>query len=228
MGTVSGFRTSRTGPQGNPWSGDDRNKSTLQVSRSAPNGWAWPSVVDLNVAQQPPRADLDLGTLAGFHVDTLIPEERGSAGGHPGARGNVQLDISDQVEDAKDGCLTRRPGAQVQPHVTNEEHDLLISPSDGQGAFSHIPGQRTPLVWPKDPLAERERLTQSQAATAPRTTAARATHSTGLGEKLTSAYTHGVSGGEPTNVNASNGFLLAAPGLGAARLCTSAIRSASP
>jgi len=111
-------------------------------SRSAPNGWVWPLVVDLDVAQQPPRADLDLGTLAGFHVDALIPEERGSAGGHPGARGNVQLDISDQVEDAKDGCLTRRPGAQVQPHVTNEDHDLLISPSDGQGAFSHIPQER--------------------------------------------------------------------------------------
>jgi hypothetical protein len=30
-GTVAGFRTSRTGPEGNPWSGDDRNKGTLQA-----------------------------------------------------------------------------------------------------------------------------------------------------------------------------------------------------
>jgi hypothetical protein len=47
----------------------------------------------------------------------------------------------------------------------------------------------------------RECLTQTQAATAPRTTTPRATHSAGLGEKLTSAYTPGVSGGEPTDVN---------------------------
>jgi hypothetical protein len=72
----------------------------------------------------------------------------------------------------------------------------------------------------------RGRLTQSQAATAPRTTEARATHSAGLGEKLTSAYTHGVSGGEPTN--ASNGFLLAAPGLRAAPAVHERYRSASP
>jgi hypothetical protein len=181
------------------------------VFRSAPNGWAWPLVVDLNVAQQPPRADLDLGTLAGFHVDTLISEERGSAGGHPGARGNVQLDISDQVEDAKDGCLTRRPGAQVQPHVTMRTTICSLVHPTGRAPSVTSPRRENTACLAEGPLAERERLTQSQAATAPRTTAARATHSTGLGEKLTSAYTHGVSGGEPTNVNASNGFLLAAP-----------------
>jgi hypothetical protein len=62
------------------------------------------------------------------------------------------------------------------------------------------------------PLAVRVRLTQNQATTAPRTTTPTATHSAGLGEKLTSAYTLGVSGGEPTNVNASIGFPLAVPG----------------
>jgi hypothetical protein len=98
--------------------------------------------VDLNVAEQPPGADLDLGTLARFHLDALIPEECGSAGGYPCARGNVQSDISDQVKDAKDGFLTRRPGAQVQPHVANEDHDLLIGPSDGKGTFSHIAQKR--------------------------------------------------------------------------------------
>jgi hypothetical protein len=30
--TASGFRTSRTGPEGNPWSGHDRNKCTLQAA----------------------------------------------------------------------------------------------------------------------------------------------------------------------------------------------------
>jgi hypothetical protein len=98
--------------------------------------------VDLNVAEQTPCPDLDLGTLAGTHVDALIPEKCGSAGGYPGARGNVKSDISDQVEDAKDGCLTRRSGAQVQPHVANEDHDLLIGPSDGQGALGHIAQER--------------------------------------------------------------------------------------
>ena len=48
------------------------------------------------------------------------------------------------------------------------------------------------------PRALRERLTQSHAATAPRTITARTTQSAGLGEKFTSAYTRGVSAGEPT------------------------------
>jgi hypothetical protein len=33
MGPVSGLRTSRTEPEGNPWSGHDRNKCTLQAWR---------------------------------------------------------------------------------------------------------------------------------------------------------------------------------------------------
>jgi hypothetical protein len=69
----------------------------LQVHRSccqsrAPGGR--PLLVDLDVAEESPSPNLNLGTFAGFHVDTLIPKERGSAGGHAGARRNAQLDIS--------------------------------------------------------------------------------------------------------------------------------------
>jgi hypothetical protein len=53
-----------------------------------------PLLVDLDVAEEAVCANLDLGTLAGVHVDALIPEEGGSAGGYPGARRNAQLDIS--------------------------------------------------------------------------------------------------------------------------------------
>ena len=99
-------------------------------------------VADFHVAEEAPRPNLDLGTLPGFHVDALIPEERGTAGGHPGAGGDTQPDVSDQVEDPKDGSLTGRPVAKVQPHVADEDHDLLIGPSDGNGTLSHIAQER--------------------------------------------------------------------------------------
>jgi hypothetical protein len=49
----------------------------------------------------------------------------------------------------------------------------------------------------------RERLTQNQAAAAPRTTSATATQSTGLGEKLTSASTVWSVGRSANHVNGS-------------------------
>jgi hypothetical protein len=49
---------------------------------------------DLDVAEESPSPNLNLGTFTGFHVDALIPKERGSAGGHAGARRNAQLNIS--------------------------------------------------------------------------------------------------------------------------------------
>jgi hypothetical protein len=52
------------------------------------------------------------------------------------------LDISYQVEDAKDGSLPGRPGSQVQPHIANEDHDLLICPSDRNGPLGHIAEER--------------------------------------------------------------------------------------
>jgi hypothetical protein len=49
---------------------------------------------DLDVAEESPSPNLNLGTFAGFHVDALISKERGSAGGHAGARRNAQSDVS--------------------------------------------------------------------------------------------------------------------------------------
>jgi hypothetical protein len=109
---------------------------------TTPSGKTSPSVVDRDVAEEAPRPNLDLGTVAGLHVDALIPEERGPAGGYPGTRGNVQSDVADQVEDAQDGSLTGRSGAQVQPHIANKDHDLLIGPSDWKGTLGHIAQQR--------------------------------------------------------------------------------------
>jgi hypothetical protein len=111
-------------------------------SLTGPNEWIQPLVVDLDVAEEAPSPNLDLGTLARFHVDALIPEERGSAGGYPGAWRDLQSDVADQVEDAKDGSLTRRPGAEVQPHIADKDHDLFIGPSDREGALSHIAQER--------------------------------------------------------------------------------------
>jgi hypothetical protein len=98
-----------------------------------------PLVVDRDVAEEAPRPNLDLWTLPDLHVDALIPEERCSARGYPSARSHLKTDVPDQMEDAKDGSLSRRPGAQVQPHIADEDHDLLVGPSDGKGAFGHIP-----------------------------------------------------------------------------------------
>jgi hypothetical protein len=50
MGTVSGFRTSQRGPQGNPCSGDDRNKCTLQGLLVAP-GDSNPEPADKNLVR---------------------------------------------------------------------------------------------------------------------------------------------------------------------------------
>jgi hypothetical protein len=49
---------------------------------------------DLDVAEESPSPNLNLGTFAGFHVDALIPKESGSAGSHAGPRRNAQSDIS--------------------------------------------------------------------------------------------------------------------------------------
>ncbi len=50
--------------------------------------------------------------------------------------------ISYQVEDAKDGSLPGRPGSQIQSNVANEDHNLLIGPSDRKGTLSHVAHQR--------------------------------------------------------------------------------------
>ncbi len=52
MGTVSGFRTGRTGPEGSPWSGHDRNKCTLHRLRleGDPKARREPPTASTNVA----------------------------------------------------------------------------------------------------------------------------------------------------------------------------------
>lgn len=74
--------------------------------------------VYLDVSEDPPCPNLERGTLTRFHVDAVIPEERGSACGHPGASRDIQPDISHQVEDAKDRSFPGGPVAQVHLHVT--------------------------------------------------------------------------------------------------------------
>lgn len=62
-------------------------------------------VLDLKVADESPRPDLELGTLAWLHDDPLIPEECAAAGDHSGPGRDPQSDIAYQVEDPNDGAV---------------------------------------------------------------------------------------------------------------------------
>jgi hypothetical protein len=97
---------------------------------------------DLDVAEEPPCSNLELGPLAGFDVHPVIAEERGSTGGDSGASRNTQPDIPDQVEHAEDGPITGRPVPQVQLHIAEEDHDLLVGPSGGNGTLGHVAQER--------------------------------------------------------------------------------------
>ena len=46
-------------------------------------GWAGLLVTDLDVADESPCSDLELGTLARFHADALIAKECAAARDHP-------------------------------------------------------------------------------------------------------------------------------------------------
>ena len=52
-------------------------------ARSGRIGWAGLLVTDLDVADESPSADLELGTLARFHANALIAEECAAARDHP-------------------------------------------------------------------------------------------------------------------------------------------------
>ena len=118
------------------------------------------SVADLDVADDSPCPNLELGTIGCFHADALIPEERAATRDHSGPRRYTQPDIPYQVEDPKDGAICRRTVAEVHPHVADEEHYLLVGPSNGKGVLGHIaeerehrrPRRRAPgLARPPDP-----------------------------------------------------------------------------
>ena len=69
-------------------------------------------VAQFDAADEPPSSDLELGTLARFHADVLIPEECAAARDHPSTRGDTQPDVSDQVENPKYGSICRRSAAK--------------------------------------------------------------------------------------------------------------------
>ena len=53
------------------------------VTEAIVNGWAGLLVTDLDVADESPCSDLELGTLARFHANALIAEECATARDHP-------------------------------------------------------------------------------------------------------------------------------------------------
>jgi hypothetical protein len=112
------------------------------VERGARVGWAGLLVADLDVADESPCSDLELGAFARFHADALIPEECAAARDRSGPRRDTQPDVPDQVEDAKDGSFTGRSVAQVHPHIADEDHDLLIGPSGRKGVLRHVTQER--------------------------------------------------------------------------------------
>jgi hypothetical protein len=121
--------------------GDDATQ-VWKASANRPMKTALTLVPDLNVADEPPRPNLELGTLACLHANAVIPEECGPARGHSGTGRDTEPDVSDQVEDAKDRSRGRSSISQVHPHVADEHHDLLIGPSGPKGTLCHITEER--------------------------------------------------------------------------------------
>jgi hypothetical protein len=93
------------------------------------------------------------------------------------------------------------PGGRVRRSSRTSPMRITICSSvhpTGRAPSVTSPRRENTARRAEGPRALRERLTQSQAATAPRTITDRTTQSAGLGEKLTSEYTRGVSAGEPS------------------------------
>jgi hypothetical protein len=93
------------------------------------------------------------------------------------------------------------PGGRVRRSSRTSPMRITICSSvhpTGRAPSVTSPRRENTARRAEGPRALRERLTQSQAATAPRTITDRTTQSVGLGEKLTSAYTRGVSACEPS------------------------------